>query len=314
MSKHDPNKKQRLKNFDFSKEGHSMHLVADWQGGPANGEPVIMTKATNELSYEQIAKAAEVVVELSMQEFLEKFFHLWCEDAAKLAALLGYDVESEDDRYTWKPLDKKIEEMSEKVTLLKKAWANEDIGDTAKLDLLKFQESLEKALINASLVEAESNKATVGINKSQEVKNDMSLKETQPEQVETITKAQLDEAIQKALAAQKDETESLRKALESEKASRQLEKETLLKAELKKSVSNVSLLADETKVLVEDFLFKARSVEGVENILKALNEMQESVTKAITTEQGVETHVESVSDDDCDPLFKAVMQLNTSAK
>ena len=305
MSKHDVNKKQRLKNFDFSKEGMSMHLVADWQGGPANGEPVIMTKATDDLSYEQVAKAADVTVELSMEEFLRRFFSMWYDDAASLASLLGYEVESEEDRYEWKPLDKQIEELSEKVTLMKKAWASDDLVAESKLELLKFQESLEKALINAS-TEAETHTAEQGINKSKEEITDMS-----KENVETVSKAQLEEMISKAVEAQKAETEELKKALESEKEARKAEKEAVLKAELKKSVDGITLLSDESKESVQDYLFKARQIEGGEVILKALSEMQEGVNKALTTEQGVETHVEAADVDD-DPLLKAVMSLNTT--
>jgi len=319
MSKHDPTKKQRLKSFDFSKEGHAMHLVADWQGGPANGEPVIMTKATNQLSYEQIAKAADVVVELSMEDFLRRFFGLWYEDAAKLAALLGYETEDEDDRWEWKPLDEKIMEFTDSVTLVQKAFAKEDLLDENKLKLLKFQESIEKSLINASnqksssMEEADTITADEGINKSKEEVKDMA--ETNVDkQVETITKAQLDEMISKALEAQKEETASLKKALDDEKQARKEEKETILKAELKKSVSGVASLSDETKVAVEDFLFKARSIEGATIIIKALNELQENVTKSVTKEEGVETHLESVEGDDGDALFKAVLAMNTKAE
>jgi hypothetical protein len=321
MSKHDPSKRQRLKSFDFSGEGSAMHLVADFQGGPANGEPVIMTKATKDLTFELIAKAADVRVELSMEEFLSKFFGLWGDDAAKLASLLGYEYESEEERYEWEPFDERIESFNEKVTLLKTAWAKAPMQESEMLDVLNLQSSIEKSLIEAK----EGSPAVVSekVDKSLNqniTKNKETLMTDKVVETETISKAQFEEMSQMlqkataAIAAQAAEHEVVSKALEAEKAARVEDKNKVLKSELKKAVSNISMLEDETKLAVEDFLFKARNIEGAEIVLKALIDVQGNVKKALTAEEGVETHVEAVdSEDEMDSLMKAVLAL-TPAK
>lgn len=43
--------------------------------------------------------AGEVQITLTMQEFLNKFFHMWDEDAAALAGILGYDASVADSYY-----------------------------------------------------------------------------------------------------------------------------------------------------------------------------------------------------------------------
>lgn len=315
MSKHDPTKRQRLKKFDFSGEGSAMHLVADFQGGPANGEAIIMTKATNDLTFEQIAKAADVKVELSMEEFLRKFFDLWGDDAAKLASLLGYEIESEDERYDWKPFDERIEDFNEKVTLLKSTWAKTPLQESQMLDVLKLQSSIEKSLIEAQNDVAE--KVDKSVNQNITKNKETQMTDKTKVETETISKAQFEEMSQMlkkatdAMAAQKEETEKVSKALADEKTARVDDKNKVLKSELKKSVAGISMLQDETKVEVEAFLFKARNVEGAEIVLKALNDVQDNVKKALTEEVGVETHVEAEVDDEAgDALMKAVLALN----
>lgn len=50
-------KKKRLSDFDFNYTGAAVALVGDFQGGPANGYTVLVTKATNDISEEEINKA-----------------------------------------------------------------------------------------------------------------------------------------------------------------------------------------------------------------------------------------------------------------
>ena len=88
--------KRKLKDFDFSKEGAAIALVHKNQGGAANGYKTLIMKATDKYSPEFIEKASQIRVTLSLPDFLEKFFHVWGEDAEVLAAMFGY-VESEDD-------------------------------------------------------------------------------------------------------------------------------------------------------------------------------------------------------------------------
>ena len=88
--------KRRLSDIDFSKEGSHLALVHKVQGGAASGYTTLITKATDKYSEEFIQKASQIRVTLSLPDFLEKFFHVWGDDAEVLATMFGY-VESEDD-------------------------------------------------------------------------------------------------------------------------------------------------------------------------------------------------------------------------
>ena len=87
--------KRKLTDINFEKEGSHLALVHKVQGGGANGRTTLVMKATDKYSPEFIEKASQVKVTLSLPDFLEKFFHVWGEDAEVLATLFGY-VPSED--------------------------------------------------------------------------------------------------------------------------------------------------------------------------------------------------------------------------
>lgn len=88
--------KRKLTDINFEKEGSHLALVHKVQGGGANGRTTLVMKATDKYSPEFIEKASQVKVTLSLPDFLEKFFHVWGEDAELLATLFGYEP-SEDD-------------------------------------------------------------------------------------------------------------------------------------------------------------------------------------------------------------------------
>ena len=88
--------KRKLTDINFEKEGSHLALVHKVQGGGANGRTTLVMKATDKYSPEFIEKASQVKVTLSLPDFLEKFFHVWGDDAEILATLFGY-TPSEDD-------------------------------------------------------------------------------------------------------------------------------------------------------------------------------------------------------------------------
>lgn len=88
--------KRRLSDINFEKDGSHLALVHKVQGGAASGYPTLVMKATDKYSPEFIEKASQVKVTLSLPDFLEKFFHVWGEDAELLATLFGYEP-SEDN-------------------------------------------------------------------------------------------------------------------------------------------------------------------------------------------------------------------------
>lgn len=87
--------KRKLTDINFEKEGSHLALVHKVQGGAASGYSTLVMKATDKYSEEFIKKASQVKVTLSLPDFLEKFFHVWGEDAELLATLFGYEP-SED--------------------------------------------------------------------------------------------------------------------------------------------------------------------------------------------------------------------------
>lgn len=93
--------KRKLTDITFEHEGAHLALVHKAQGGAANGYKTLVMKSVDNRSPEFIEKASQVKVTLSLPDFLEKFFHVWGEDAELLATLFGYEP-SEDtgDEYS----------------------------------------------------------------------------------------------------------------------------------------------------------------------------------------------------------------------
>lgn len=93
--------KRRLSDINFEKDGSHLALVHKVQGGAASGYSTLVMKATDKYSPEFIEKASQVKVTLSLPDFLEKFFHVWGEDAELLATLFGYEPsEDESEEYS----------------------------------------------------------------------------------------------------------------------------------------------------------------------------------------------------------------------
>lgn len=93
--------KRVITEFDFEKEGASVHLVSKKQGGAANGFTTLIkkSKATEQLpDVEDVSiqkKLEQIKVTMSMEEFLRKFFHMYYDDAELLTAMLGFQTEYE---------------------------------------------------------------------------------------------------------------------------------------------------------------------------------------------------------------------------
>lgn len=88
--------KRRLKELTFDHENAHLAVTSKAQGGAANGQnKMFCMKSTSEFSKEFIEKAQAVRVTMELPDFLEKFFGMWEDDAAVLAALMGYVEDSE---------------------------------------------------------------------------------------------------------------------------------------------------------------------------------------------------------------------------
>jgi hypothetical protein len=140
--------KRRLTDIKFEHEGAHVALVSKHQGGPANGVTTLITKATNNITQEQIEKATTVTVEMQFPEFLRKFFGLYWDDAEVLSSVMGYGrTEYPDtDEKDW--IDQKVESIK----LMKSVYKAQDVEKALAaltpeqtLALMADQEMLEKA-------------------------------------------------------------------------------------------------------------------------------------------------------------------------
>lgn len=155
--------KRLVHEYRFDKDTHHVALVHRSQGGAASGytEALVM-KSVDDILDADIEKATMVKVTLPFDDFLEKFFHVYSEDAEILTAILGFKDEeemSEQDRCDMSWEDYKAEREKEKqdfinsVEILKSVKdGKESIQDLNVASLLsirstqaKFETYLEKS-------------------------------------------------------------------------------------------------------------------------------------------------------------------------
>lgn len=144
--------KRRLTDIKFEKDGSHVALVHVNQGGAASGwTEAVITKATEDVVYEDIEKATMVKVTLPFEDFLEKFFGLWCDDAETLTQILGFELEEDDmeENMSWEQYKAKEEEEKQKfiqsVEILKSLKdGNVSIGDLSAKSFLSVLEAQEK--------------------------------------------------------------------------------------------------------------------------------------------------------------------------
>lgn len=180
--------KRRLFDFDFSKEGAAVHLVGPAQGNAANSYEILCTKSTDTLpdvnkeDLVEVSKALEQVsVNLSMEEFLRKFFHMWSEDAELLTKLLGFETEYE----YWKEQNqgeefdysKYLEDKVSQFTIMKSMndGSLETITKSALIDTLAMQEKFEKALESYTTQQKEKEMTELDIAKAAQLKAEQDL-------------------------------------------------------------------------------------------------------------------------------------------
>lgn len=88
--------KRRIKEYKFDKENHHVALVHSSQGGAANlYTEALVLKSTNDITDEYLEKATMVKVTLPFDDFLEKFFGMWEENADMLTEILGFSDEED---------------------------------------------------------------------------------------------------------------------------------------------------------------------------------------------------------------------------
>ena len=303
--------KRKLTDITFEHEGAHLALVHKAQGGAASGYKTLVMKSVDNRSPEFIQKASQIRVTLSLPDFLEKFFHIWGDDAEVLATMFGY-VESEDDSdeygqesfWCWyrdkaskegnldhwgdpltRPTDEDkqawLQDQLKGIEILKSATLAKGSADFISglteeqyLSLLQDQEFIEK-----SFVKKEMSNDNGGGKPKQTEANIADTKENTMTQ-ETIEKAQYDAKeveLQKAL-------EEIQKAKEEIEAFKAKEKEAVEKAreqEVKAAVEDVEASAKLFKAVkdLEDEAFK-----DVVEVVKSLSQKVED--QALFKEQG----------------------------
>ena len=157
--------KRKLSNIDFSKDGAHIAICHKDQG-VANGADYALVIKAQSFSDEFIEKIQQVKVTMELPDFLERFFHLWEDDAEVLAYMMGYVepvetqadelMESEADFQEW------IKSRMEAFEIVKALHESSDIpktlsqlSETEYLALVQNQEMIEKSFAKADKDTAE---------------------------------------------------------------------------------------------------------------------------------------------------------------
>lgn len=288
--------KRKLTDINFEKEGSHLALVHKVQGGAASGYSTLVMKATDKYSEEFIKKASQVKVTLSLPDFLEKFFHVWGEDAELLATMFGYEPSEDesDDEYStqsfWSWYREKAMEhgavdswgdpITRPTSQDRKDWIEDQLQG---IEILKSA-TLSKG--SADFISSLSEEQYLGLLKDQQF-------------IEKSFKLQ---EVKKGLDGEsggkptKGANPKQTKASKADTQEKEMTQETIEKAQYDaKEVELQKALADIQKAKEEIELFKAKEKEAVEKAREA------EVTAAV---EDVEASAK---------LFKAIKELDAEA-
>jgi hypothetical protein len=161
MDNKDKKPKTKLRDITFDHEGAHLALVSkEINGGPANLQDYsLVFKGLNGFNDEIIEKASKVTVTLPIEDFLSKFFGLWCDDAEVLARVLGFtteDMESQEEEDWYKTyIENKVASFQVMKSLHGTKVDKEAIGKLSGeqyLQLLKDQELLENSFTQVNII------------------------------------------------------------------------------------------------------------------------------------------------------------------
>lgn len=309
---HDTDKKQKLSNISFEKEGSHVALVGQHQGGPANGVETLVfktadTKNITDQDLIEVSKETNVSVTMTFTEFLVRWFDLWWDQADVLATLLGMeeDILNEPGMEDYKEM---IQEKVDDIELMKSAEKSmnegslqdfiNNLSDEQYASLRKakrmFEQSVAKAKQASPQPESSSGEAEDGgaedtTKSSGEPKDDKSTKGnemTEEELQAKIEKARKEgkEELQEELQKAKDELESLRK-----------EREERTKKEYETLVKGYSFVEEGKEDQIVKALMASEGEEGHDILLDTLEKAQKAVAEAT----GVKGHDgEEVNEDE----------------
>lgn len=142
---------RKIKKFDFSDENATVSLVGESVGGSANGWQTLITKSDKKYSEEFLQKASQITVTMSINEYLQRFFGIWCSsDQELLARSLGFTTEGMD-----KAVVEQQEEMldANEPPEMPNCWESEP-GDTEYEKWINYK--LQSIQVMKSLFEADN--------------------------------------------------------------------------------------------------------------------------------------------------------------
>lgn len=297
--------KRKLTDITFEHEGAHLALVHKAQGGAASGYKTLVMKSVDNRSPEFIEKASQVKVTLSLPDFLEKFFHIWGEDAELLATMFGYEPSEDesDDEYStqsfWSwyrekamehgavdswgdPLtrptsqDRKdwIEDQLQGIEILKSATLSKGSADFISslseeqyLGLLKDQQFIEKSFKLKETFNDVSGKSGGKPNTGSKPKQTKASKaDTQENKMETIEKAQYD-AKEVELQKALADIQKAKEEIELFKAKEKEAVEKAREAEVTAAVEDVEASAKLFKAVKD---LDAEAFKDVVDVVKAL--------------------------------------------
>lgn len=311
--------RKRLSNFNFEGEGSHVALVGKHQGGPANGVTTLMTKATNQITEDQVEKATMVQVEMNIVDFLMTFFGLWYEDAMVLARIMGLDTEDdteEEDEDWW---ENYINERVSAVSLMKSLVMDKSEAEVHKaianlkpeelLLLLETQKKFEQALSSKEGVTASKGAKSPSVEKSNNKGNQMSEFVTKAVHEEQISKA-VEEAVAKAV--QEKEQEIVAKQAEIDQAKEVIknleakEKESVEKGR-KAALKEAGRADEEVEALYKST--EALDTESFNMIVKAMAKDKKAVEESdLFKESGVSGETVDVEEDGVAALTKSYQE------
>ena len=152
--------KRRLTNINFEKEGAHIALV----NVAANGYETLVYKSAglpDGLIEEDILKASQVKVTMTIDEYLRKFFGLYWTDSILLAETLGYTVdETELSKWDREYIDNKISNIEVYKSLFHSVDVSKAFSElpvTTKLSVLADQETFEVGLKKSAETKSQTN-------------------------------------------------------------------------------------------------------------------------------------------------------------
>jgi len=212
--------------YRFDKPTHHVALVHSSQGGAANGytEALVM-KSVDDILDADIEKATMVKVTLPFDDFLEKFFNVYSDDADILTEILGFKDEedmSEQDKseMSWEEYkaecEKEKQDFINSVEILKSVKEGietiQDLNVASLLSIRSTQGKFEAYLEKSKNPVKQSKKETPVDKEVQKAKDELNTVQTQLAELQKAKDA-LDSALATALAdvqKAKDEVEVMK--------------------------------------------------------------------------------------------------------